>query len=82
MFLSRIGIEKPSARGPSPSRKAHLALKERLNRKLKPPPLPVFANQPSHKATPDREATPKAFASSRAGKPAQKNSHASRKTGR
>jgi hypothetical protein len=31
-------MEKPNARGPSPSRKAHLALKERLNRKPKRPP--------------------------------------------
>jgi hypothetical protein len=35
-------MEKPNARGPSPSRKAHLALKERLNRKPKRPPrLPI-----------------------------------------
>jgi hypothetical protein len=31
-------MEKPNARGPSPSRKAHVALKERLNRKPKRPP--------------------------------------------
>jgi hypothetical protein len=38
-------MEKPNARGPSPSRKAHLALKERLNRKLKRPPrLPIKKN--------------------------------------
>jgi len=35
-------MEKPSARGPSPSRKAYLALKEGLNRQTKrPPPLPM-----------------------------------------
>jgi hypothetical protein len=33
-------MKKPNVRGPSPSRKAHLALREALNRKLKqPPPL-------------------------------------------
>jgi hypothetical protein len=38
-------MEKPNARGPSSNRKAHLALKERLNRKLKRPPLmPVKKN--------------------------------------
>jgi len=31
-------MEKPNARGPTPSRKAHLALGEKLNRKEKPPP--------------------------------------------
>jgi len=31
-------MEKPNARGPSPSSKAHLALGARLNRKAKPPP--------------------------------------------
>jgi hypothetical protein len=37
-------MEKPNARGPTPSRKAHLALGEKLNRKGKPPPrLPAFA---------------------------------------
>jgi hypothetical protein len=38
-------MEKPNARGPSPSRKAHFVLKERLNRKLKQPsPMPVEKN--------------------------------------
>jgi hypothetical protein len=37
-------MEKPNARGPSPSRKAHLALRERLNRKQKRPPMPVKKN--------------------------------------
>jgi hypothetical protein len=33
-------MEKPNVRGPSPSRKAHLALRQKLNRKAKsPPPL-------------------------------------------
>jgi len=31
-------MKKPNVRGPSPSRKAHLALRENLNRKSKPPP--------------------------------------------
>jgi hypothetical protein len=31
-------MEKPNVRGASPSRKAHLALREKLNRKSKPPP--------------------------------------------
>jgi len=35
-------MKKPNVRGPSPGRKAHLALREKLNRKFKPPPrLPV-----------------------------------------
>ncbi|HET9417699.1 MAG TPA: hypothetical protein VFO30_00015 [Chthoniobacterales bacterium] len=34
-------VKKPNVRGPSPSRKAHLALREKLNRKFKyPPALP------------------------------------------
>jgi hypothetical protein len=32
-------MEKPNVRGPSPSRKAHIALREKLNRPDKPPPL-------------------------------------------
>jgi hypothetical protein len=32
-------MEKPNVRGPSPSYKAHLALREKLNRPHKPPPL-------------------------------------------
>jgi hypothetical protein len=40
----KIAMEKPNARGPSPSRKAHLALRERLNRKPKLPPMPVKKN--------------------------------------
>jgi len=31
-------MEKPTARGPSPNRKAELALFSKLNRKDKPPP--------------------------------------------
>jgi len=31
-------MQKPTARGPTPSRKAHLVLREKLNRKSKPPP--------------------------------------------
>jgi len=31
-------MEKSNVRGPSPSRKAHLALRQKLNRKAKPPP--------------------------------------------
>jgi len=35
-------MQKPTARGPTPSRKAHLALREKLNRKFKPAPsLPI-----------------------------------------
>jgi hypothetical protein len=34
----KIDMKKPNVRGPSPSRKAHLALREKLNRKSKPPP--------------------------------------------
>jgi hypothetical protein len=35
-------MEKPNVRGASPSRKAHLALRDKLNRKSKPPPpLPL-----------------------------------------
>jgi hypothetical protein len=38
-------MQKPTARGPTPSRKAHLALREKLNRKSKPaPPLPTNKN--------------------------------------
>ncbi len=38
---SKINMEKPNARGPSPGRKAAHALGARLNRKPKrPPPLP------------------------------------------
>ena len=32
-------MEKPNVRGPSPSRKAHVALGEKLNRPDKPPPV-------------------------------------------
>src|SRR5260370_331173 len=32
-------MEKPNVHGPSPSRKAQLALREKLNRPDKPPPL-------------------------------------------
>jgi len=39
-------MEKPNARGPTPSRKAHLALGEKLNRKEKPPPqMPARARK-------------------------------------
>jgi hypothetical protein len=39
---SRHFMKKPNVRGPSPSRKAHLVLREKLNRKFKPaPPLPA-----------------------------------------
>ncbi|PYL30865.1 MAG: hypothetical protein DMF45_00995 [Verrucomicrobia bacterium] len=36
--LAKIDMKKPNVRGPSPGRKAHLALRERLNRKSKPAP--------------------------------------------
>jgi hypothetical protein len=39
---SKINMEKPTTRGPSPGRKAVRALGARLNRKPKwPPPLPL-----------------------------------------
>jgi hypothetical protein len=34
----RIDMKKPNVRGPSPARKAHLVLREKLNRKSKPVP--------------------------------------------
>jgi hypothetical protein len=37
-FNFSFDMEKPSARGPSPSRKAHRALAQVLNRKQKRPP--------------------------------------------
>ena len=41
-ITNKINMEKPSARGPSPGRKAAHALGARLNRKPKlPPPLPL-----------------------------------------
>jgi hypothetical protein len=40
--IAKIDMEKPTAQGPTPARKAHIALGEKLNRKSKPPPpLPV-----------------------------------------
>jgi hypothetical protein len=42
LTIAKIDMEKPTARGPTPARKAHIALGEKLNRKSKPsPPLPV-----------------------------------------
>jgi len=43
-------MEKPIARGPTAGRKAHLALREKLNRKSKPPP-PLPATKSSRKAS-------------------------------
>jgi hypothetical protein len=37
--IAKIEMKKPNVRGPSPSRKAHLALRNKLNRKSKTPPL-------------------------------------------
>jgi len=38
----RLDMKKPNVRGPSPARKAHLALRGKLNRKSKPvPALPI-----------------------------------------
>jgi hypothetical protein len=37
--IAQVEMKKPNVRGPSPNRKAHLALRERLNRKAKTPPL-------------------------------------------
>jgi hypothetical protein len=50
----KINMEKPNARGPSPSRKAHLALRERLNRKPKLPPMPVKKNLSTARRTASR----------------------------
>jgi hypothetical protein len=50
----KIAMEKPNARGPSPSRKAHLALTERLNRKQKPPTMPVKKNLSTPRRTTGR----------------------------
>jgi hypothetical protein len=36
--LENIDMKKPNVRGPSPARKAHLALRDKLNRKSKPAP--------------------------------------------
>ncbi|HYR22669.1 MAG TPA: hypothetical protein VEP30_07075 [Chthoniobacterales bacterium] len=36
--LTKIDMKKPNVRGPSPRRKAHLVLREKLNRKSKPAP--------------------------------------------
>jgi len=36
--LANVDMKKPNVRGPSPARKAHLALREKLNRKSKPSP--------------------------------------------
>jgi hypothetical protein len=48
-------MERPNARGPSPARKAHLALKESLNRKPKRPPrLPSNKNSSSARLLIDR----------------------------
>jgi hypothetical protein len=47
-------MEKPNARGPSPSRKAHLALREGLNRKPKLPPMPVKKNLSTARRTTGR----------------------------
>jgi len=42
LLPNEINMEKPSARGPSPSRKAHRVLGPTLNRKTKlPPNLPA-----------------------------------------
>jgi hypothetical protein len=39
-FGEECAMEKPTARGPSPSRKAERALGPKRNRKMKPPPDP------------------------------------------
>ena len=44
--ITHSDMEKPNARGPTPNRKAHLALGEKLNRKEKPPPrMPARARK-------------------------------------
>jgi hypothetical protein len=49
-------MEKPNARGPSPDRKAQIALGEKLNRKSKPPPpLLEPSQEPARKPRPERK---------------------------
>jgi len=49
-------MEKPNVRGASPSRKAHLVLREKLNRKSKPPPpLPLGPGEVPEPARRPRE---------------------------
>src|SRR2546423_6529335 len=47
-----IDMEKPNARGPTAGRKAHLALRDKLNRRSKPPP-PVPMTKSSRKPAAD-----------------------------
>jgi hypothetical protein len=49
-------IEKPTARGPTPSRKAHIALGSKLNRRAKEPPTFPGKTLPK-KAPPTRRST-------------------------
>jgi hypothetical protein len=48
--------EKPTARGPSPSKKAHVALANKLNRKTKEPPTLPGKTLPKN-APPTRRST-------------------------
>jgi len=53
--LTEIDMKKPNVRGPSPGRKAHLALWEKLNRKSKPAPawpLPARVAKTSSRISP------------------------------
>jgi hypothetical protein len=51
-------MEKPNVRGPSPSRKAHLTLRQQLNRKDKPPPpLLEPTQEPARKTRPTAKPT-------------------------
>jgi len=53
--LTKTDMNKPNVRGPSPGRKAHLALREKLNRKSKLAPawpLPVRVGKTSRRISP------------------------------
>ena len=52
-----VDMKKPNVRGPSPARKAHLVLREKLNRKSKPVPAwPIRScvEKPRLRASPRR----------------------------
>jgi len=49
-YLAKIDMKKPTVHGPSPSRKAHLALRGKLNRKDKPAPAWPGVRKPARKS--------------------------------
>jgi hypothetical protein len=57
--LISFRMEKPNVRGASPSRKAHFVLRDKLNRKSKPPPLlpsrPGEVPEPARRPREDRK---------------------------